>query len=406
MKTSLILSIDTRHARKNGTCPIIFRLSHNRQTTSIKTGYFVEPKFWSKEKSKIFNSYKGYRNIPEINSDLLTGLLEKREVLIKLHNSNELSSLSVKDLRQKLEKTKPEGVSLTSFTLDLIKDLKEMKRFGTARAYTYMLESVSKHIGSNNDIPFSRITSTFLKEFEVAYISRGNSYNALSAILRSLRAVINKSETLKGENYPFSKYKIKQKQTAKRAISIEALNKILNLQIDEKHVCFETRNIFIISFYLWGINYKDLAYLKVGNIVDGRIQYQRAKTGKQFSIKILPEIQGIIDYYSNGKERSEFLLPIIKRESGEDRFKDVMWYRKRYNANLRELAQICGIEEKLTSYVARHSFATHAESVDIPIRVISNMLGHSKLATTEIYLKSLSQSKLDDFQDQIFNSIK
>lgn len=401
MNTSVILTLDTRETLKDGTCPIVFRLSHFRKSTAFRTGFSVPAKFWNGAKSCIYPSYRGYPDVVAVNNDMMKRLHEKRELLKMLHDKGELEGLTLKEVRTNLLNKKV-STSFTAYTKGHIANLKKMKRFGTARAYTSMLQAVTKHFEGNENILFSRITPAFLKEFSTAYIARGNSYNGLSAILRSLRAIINMSGEVDKERSPFKHYKIINKPTAKRAISQEAIGSIIDLELEADHPCFQARTIFVLSYFCWGMNLADLCFLKVENIVDGRIQYQRKKTGKQFDIKLAPEILPIIAYYMQGKEKSAYLLPVIKRTTDEEQDKDVLWYRKTYNKRLREIATLCGIEGRITSYVSRHSFATHAEELDLPLRVISNMLGHTKLATTEIYLRGLPTSKMDEFQDKLF----
>jgi integrase/recombinase XerD len=403
MQTSITLSLDKRRPKKDGTCPIIFRISREERTTSIGSGYYVDPKFWDEDKKKIRNAYKGYPNIITVNNDLTRALQEKKDAIQKLDDQGELPGLSVLDLRAKLEKNRS-SVSLTDYTKDLVEQLEKKKRFGTGRAYKSMMQAVEKHLCSEN-VLFNRITLPFLREFETTYIARGNSYNGLSAILRSLRAVMNlaiEDGIIERESSPFSKYKIINMPTAKRAIDSEAIAKIINLELDESHPCFETRNVFLLSYYNWGMNLIDLCYLKVGNIVDGRIKYQRSKTHKQFDIKVLPVIEPILDHYAKGKSKDQYLLPVIKREADRDKDRDIQWYRKRYNKKLRMIANMCGIDAHLTSYVSRHSFASHAESIEIPLQVISRMLGHTKLSTTQIYLAGFGSDAIDAYHDRVF----
>ncbi|MEZ4848172.1 MAG: site-specific integrase [Bacteroidia bacterium] len=145
----------------------------------------------------------------------------------------------------------------------------------------------------------------------------------------------------------------------------------------------------------------DLAFLKLDNIKDGRIQYRRRKTAKLYDIRISEQLKNILSFYTKGKEDEDFIFPIIKRQELENQYKDAKWARKRYNLGLQELAEKVGITEKLTSYVARHSFATQALLNEIPIKAISEMLGHSSLSTTEVYLKSLPSNVLDEYSDRL-----
>jgi integrase/recombinase XerD len=164
---------------------------------------------------------------------------------------------------------------------------------------------------------------------------------------------------------------------------------------------FNARNYFVASYMLYGMNFTDMAHLKKENIVNGRIQYRRKKTSKLYDIKITEGLQKILSFYKEKSPDSEYIFPIIKRETAIDQFYDIRDIRKRYNKNLKALAELCGIEQNLTSYVSRHSFATHAMLEEVPINAISTMLGHSSLKTTETYLKSLPSNILDDYNARI-----
>ena len=105
--------------------------------------------------------------------------------------------------------------------------------------------------------------------------------------------------------------------------------------------------------------------------------------------------------YTQNKEKDTFIFPIVKRDILELQHKDIDWERHRYNKGLKKIATICNIEDNLTSYVSRHSFATQAMLQNVPLLAISAMLGHSKLNTTQIYLKSLPNNILDTYNEQI-----
>ena len=196
-------------------------------------------------------------------------------------------------------------------------------------------------------------------------------------------------------------YKIQSKPTQKRAITREELQLILSLDLEEDTDIFHYRNYFIASYLLWGISFMDLAFLKMDNITKDRIKYRRRKTEKIYDIRISDQLKEIIEYYAEGKEPLEFIFPIIKRQGLENQYRDIKWARKRYNTGLREIGALCGIEERLTSYVARHSFATQALLQEVPVKAISEMLGHSDLSTTQVYLKSLPTNVLDDYSDRL-----
>lgn len=144
-----------------------------------------------------------------------------------------------------------------------------------------------------------------------------------------------------------------------------------------------------------------MAFLKLENIINGRIQFQRSKTGKLYDIKITDHLQETISIYSENKEKNAFIFPIVKRDKLELQHKDIDRERHRYNKGLEKIATMCTIDDNLTSYVSRHSFATQAMLQNVPLLAISAMLGHSKLNTTQIYLKSLPNNVLDVYNEQI-----
>lgn len=116
--------------------------------------------------------------------------------------------------------------------------------------------------------------------------------------------------------------------------------------------------------------YADMARLKKSNIIDGRIKYQRQKTKVPFDVKIHDQLKPILDTFTKGKSKDDYLLPAIKRESPIGQYKDIKEARLRYNRNLKELAKLAGIEEQPSSYVSRHSFASSADDLGIPITAI------------------------------------
>lgn len=274
--------------------------------------------------------------------------------------------------------------------------MEEANRFGNARAYKSILGTL-KNFHWKKSLRFEEVNYTYLKRFETFHLKKGNSLNGLSTYMRTIRAIYNKAihqEIVSADNYPFRKYKIKSQPTAKRAISKDKMKRILDLELDSP--LFGTGNYFLCSYLMNGISFIDMAFLKVGNIIDGRIQYCRQKTARSYDIKITEQLSSILSYYLKGKKKSDFIFPIVRREDLHDQYYDVQGERKRYNKCLKDIAELCNIEEKLTNYDSRHSMATNQILNDVPINALSKMLGHSKLQTTEIYIKNLPTHIMDE----------
>ena len=226
----------------------------------------------------------------------------------------------------------------------------------------------------------------------------------MAVYMRTIRAIFNraiKERIVEKEAYPFEQYTIKTKPTRKRAISYDAIQKIVKLKLKKTDPLVDARNYFLISFYLMGAPFINLAFLKMENIVDGRIQYKRKKTGRFYDIKINPSLEKILSYYTKGKKDSDFILPIIKSEDLKEQYRDVQWAIGRYNKRLKEVAKLAKIKEVLTSYVSRHSFASIANNMEIPVTAISEMMGHERLSTTQVYLAGFKKEAIDQYAEKI-----
>ncbi|MDC7996921.1 site-specific integrase [Gilvibacter sediminis] len=402
MKTSIILSLDKRRKKKDGTFPIILRLSHQRKSTSISTGHSILPTYWDDKKREVKKTYPRTSSVSRLNNQLLKVRANAMDIINGLDEKGELQYLSVGQVKEKIV-NQNQFESFYQFGHSLVEEMRASQRFGNARSYEAVL-SVLKSFHPK-ELRFNELNYDFLKKFEQYHLSKsGNSLNGLASYMRTIRAIYNrgiKAGIIEQEAYPFNRYEIRQKPTEKRAINEEQLKKILSLEIGNEHSLFHARNYFLISYMLFGISFVDMAFLRVSNMIDGRIQYRRRKTGKLYDIKITPQLEELLTYYLEGKDKDDFILPIVKRDELENQLDDARWALRAYNRKLKELGELCEIDQKLTSYVSRHSFATQALLKEVPVMAISEMLGHSKLNTTQTYLKSLPNNVLDAYQDLI-----
>lgn len=403
MQTSITLTLDTRQLRKGDKYTIILRLGHFQRTTSISTGHSVSTEFWDENKRKVKNKYKGVSSVNILNQLLSEELAKARDIINKLHLNGQLNFLSITQLKNKIVK-KNKFDSFYEFGSKLEKDLRAANRIGTANSYKDLINRL-KTFTNKRDLKFNEVNYDFIKQFDHFHLShKGNSLNGLASYLRTLRAIYNKgilANLVDEEGYPFKNYKIRTSPTSKRAIESKHVKKILLLTLDEGSWPFHYRNYFLISYMLFGMSFIDMAFLKRKNIMDGRVKFQRKKTSKTYDIKITEQLKVLLEFYLKGKTKEEFIFPVINSDNLEMQYKQVRGARKRYNLGLRNIAELCDIEDHLTSYVSRHSFATHALLKNVPLPAISAMLGHNKLTTTQIYLKSLPTGVLDKYQEQL-----
>jgi site-specific recombinase XerD len=287
---------------------------------------------------------------------------------------------------------------LKDYTDQLIATMKQTGNNGNARAYQDALNAFIK-FNDEKDIDFKNVNSRLLQRFQESLIKKGVKINSISVYLRTLRAIFNKAiddKVVAKRLYPFTDFEIQQEKTIKRALSKEEITKIRNLDLSKRLDKEFARDIFMFSFYNRGMNFVDISYLQPENIVGDRIIYRRQKTGQTFTIKITEQAQVIIGKYS--KPDSKFVFPILKEG------KEYLTYRnagRLLNKKLKDIGKELELRIPLTSYVARHSWATIAKRSGVPTAVISEGLGHETEQMTQTYLDDFENKTLDDANDLI-----
>jgi integrase len=403
MKANVILTLDNRRAKKDGTFPLVFRIYRNDSFFPIQTGYSLLPKDWDDQRRTVKASYKGTNAPVWLNNYLQKQKSSYLDLIGKLAENKQLVGLSNAGLKERLV-GKTDEIDFFDYTQKLIDEMVSIKKIGNARIYKSVMKVLQTY-RNGKKLSFQELNYEFLKKFEYDFFTKdSNSINGLSTYMRTIRAIYNKAikdGISQEENYPFKLYKIKSEATQKRAISINHINSIEKLYFDEEHPLFHTRNYFLLSFYLMGIPFADLAHLKKANIIEGRIQFSRQKTNRKYDISLTEKSNTILNYYLKKYSGSEYIFPIINRSNPIEQYKDVEWARNRYNKKLQKIAGLCGIEKNLTSYVSRHSFATLAKNKGIPITAISEMLGHESVKTTQVYLDSLPSDMIDKYHRDI-----
>ena len=281
------------------------------------------------------------------------------------------------------------------FMKEQIEYLQRCNRIGTAKNYERAMQSFAHFIGA--DLPIVAITEQLIDNYNAYLLQRGVVRNSISFYMRILRAVYNKAvrRHLVEQTNPFQNVYTGIDKTRKRAVDEKLIAKLLKLELTEGSSSELARNIFIFSFCTRGMAFVDIAYLKKSNIQDGMILYARHKTGQLLSIRIEPNIADIINRYKLYTNDSPYVFPIIKSSDVIEAYNE---YRKGinlYNCQLKKLSKMLSIDIPLSSYTARHSWATAARRHNAPISVISAGLGHTSEKTTQIYLTSLDNNEID-----------
>ncbi|NGF75788.1 site-specific integrase [Fluviicola sp. SGL-29] len=386
----------------DGRHSMYLRLIKDRKRKNIAIGIRCKSEHFQNEQlSKKHSEHK-------LDNAMLLTLKSKALKIIRdfqLENHN----FTLEEFEQKFRgKEKSQKVSVILFFDEIIEELEISGRIGNAKAYRETREALRKFSGDN--LLFQDITPAFLEKFEAHMRSIGNENGGIAFKMRELRAILNKAISRKIINrdlYPFGEYKIARLKTNpnKRALSIEDFKKIREVDLSERPDLLEAYNYFMFSFYARGINFVDILKLKWSNIQDGRIYYTRSKTKGQFSIEITEKVQEILDYYKAQNRLTEYVFPILLRndltpKQIENRRHKVL---SRFNRKLQEIAKIAGVEKRITSYVARHSFATILKQMGTSTDVISELMGHSDVQVTISYLKEFDNEVLDNENRKLLN---
>lgn len=403
MSTNVRIILDKRRQKSDKTYPLILRIVHYRKSTSIPLDYSILEKDWNETDCAVKKSSQVVSNVTRLNNYLLKQKTNAIDIINQLEDSGEIHNLSVGEIKDRIL-NKATKISFFTYTKKVITELKAIEKFGNAKVYQGTFTAL-KTYRNKVDFSFYELNYNFLKRFEAYCIKRKNSTNSISVHMRTIRALYNraiKEGYAKQEFYPFRKYKIPSAKTKKRAVRKEVIERIEELNLKKDTRIWHAKNYFLFSFYNMGLNFTDLAQLKKKNIVDGRIEYARSKTGREYSIKITPKSQSILKLYLRGKKADDYIFPIIQRKGNPElEYRDMVDRRRVYNKQLKEIATLAKIETNLTSYVSRHSWATEAKRKGVPTAVISEGLGHESETTTQIYLDSFDKEVLDDYNEII-----
>jgi len=253
----------------------------------------------------------------------------------------------------------------------------------------------NKHL----NIYFSEIDTQWLKRYEIYLRQKNLGENTIGIRFRTFRVLYNiaiERKIVKSEYYPFKSYKVSKlhKDTIKRAIPKNDIIRILNYKTTNENIQFAI-DIFSFSYFCGGINFKDIAHLTNKNLIDNTLVYYRKKTKKLIKIPIKEPVIKIINKYQNSS--SIYLFPIFSEYHTTELKKENRLHKviEIVNRKLKEVGIILNLPIPLTTYVARHSYATVLKRSGVDIAIISETLGHSDLKTTQIYLDSFENEQID-----------
>lgn len=302
--------------------------------------------------------------------------------------------------------------NLISFFKKVADGLRAEGNFGTAHVYRSTLNIVTTFHGSKY-LDFNQVNPEWLKDFEVYLRSRGSSWNTVSTYLRVLRAVYNRAVDLrKAEYIPhlFRSVYTGTRADRKRALEDEDMRKVFSRLSKSSTIPSDlrrTKELFILMFLLRGLPFVDLAYLRKSDLRGNVITYRRRKTGRSLSVTLTPEAMLLLEKHISRDLSSPYLFPILHSiEGSQEAYREYQLALRSFNQHLELLGQWLGLESKLSSYTARHTWATTAYYCEIHPGIISEAMGHSSITVTETYLKPFRNRKIDEANNRIVDFVK
>lgn len=387
-------------AGREGT--IYYQVIHERKVRQLLTAYHVFPTEWDGKRSMVSTSRESERK-PLILS-VREYIRRDMERLAKINRKLDADGLpySADDVIDEFRIYAREN-SLFRFMEDIIAKLDCNGKARTAETYRSALASFRK-FRHDEDIMLDCITPEVMESYEAWHRRRGIVPNTISFYTRILRAVYNRAveDNIIEDRNPFRHVYTGVDKTVKRALPLTVIRKIKMLDLSLSPILDFARDMFMMSFYLRGMSFIDMAFLKKSDLRNGYVTYRRHKTGQQLTIAWVNDMQLVLDKYPENE--SDYLLPIIKTTGANER----CIYRNAghaINRNLKQVSRLLNLNFRLTMYVARHSWASAAKAKGIPLSVISEGMGHDSETTTRIYLASLDTSAVDKANGIILKSL-
>jgi integrase len=385
--------------KESGKSTIFIRISHEGKTRYIKTTYEIEPKFMNLD-GTISGKYPGQAKL-NLNINIL--LSEYNSILADI--GNDIAYMDINSIVKRLHNNQGGSVDIIKYFAERIRVLQSEGRTSYADTYLATVKWM-KEFAHKSNILFTEVNLDFLNRFERWLLIEGKKVNTVRIYLNAIKAVLNHArdnDIIKIDLAFLRKFRVKKEKRDHRNLVAADIKKLRALSLSPARE--RALDLWLLSYYMLGMNFKDLLYLTPGNIKKGRIEFLRFKTKhkkpiKQ-SVKFVPEAQEIINKYKGDKYLMRFM-----EEKTQNRktpaYKDIV---RDTNVLLRKICKSAELDVKLSTYYARGSVATIANNLGIPKDVISEILGHSfGNPETEGYIQR-DYTRIDEAQIKIIQAI-
>ena len=385
---------------KNGKSPLAIRFTHQRAHKLVSLGISVEPHYWDKEAEMLTADCPDRAALQSKIDGTLTGFQKKIKRLEALDIPVNFDTLF------EVKTAHIAGITIKQGFNEEIERLESLGKIHSATKHRYALQVLEGY--KPTSMAMKAIDLDYLKGLELYLRKRGNKDNSIATRFAIFKAIYNKAVKegrIETKQNPFSLYQVGSlwAKTRKRAIDKEDIQRLINLEITEGHTTEYrqlARDLFLFSYFTAGMNFGDMARLRYKDLIKGRIYYSRHKTQKLLSFQLVPNALQIIGKYSRDNHaQDDYIFPILNRNihtTPQQIFNRIHKVLAKINRELKVLGEQIGLEVPLTTYVARHTYATVLKRSGVSVELISESLGHSDLSTTQIYLDSFENSQIDE----------
>ena len=378
---------------KNNESPLMIRVCKDRKMKYQSLGISILPKYWDFKANKPTSKCPNKEYIERLIAEKVKVYTDK--VIEFKSQEKEFTATSLMEKVNKPVKRKTVQEVFNQY----IQELESANRLRYADMYKCTMHSLIK-FNKHLDIPFSDMDTIWLKRYEVWLQSQGLAINTLGTRFRHLRVIYNfaiEEKIVKSEYYPFNSFKVSKlsQTTAKRSIQKDEILSVLNYQGQTPLECLAI-DLFTFSYLAAGINFGDIARLTKDNILENRLIYIRKKTQKQIKVSLQEQAIKLIQKYS--MPDNPYLFPILSsfHKTEQQKVNRIHKIIAKVNKSLKEIGERLNIPIDLTTYVARHSFATVLKRSGVNTSLICEALGHSSERVTQIYLDSFGNDQMED----------
>lgn len=373
---------------------LFLQVIHRRTVRQVCTSYKLYPHEWDAASQSVAVSEGDggarSRYLQAVRETLCEDRMRLQLIILRLdHARREYRAEDVVRLFLRREQVR----DFLEFAGMLVREKRAEGREALAEKYTLSINSFRRFVG--RDAPqLVDMSAALMQRYEAFLRQRGLCANTISFYMRTLRAIYNQAveRGLTRQAMPFARVYTGVGRTAKRAVGAADVRKIREAKLPCGSAAALSRDLFLFSIYTCGMSMVDMAHLRRSDLSGGYIAYRRRKTGQQILVRWEPCMQEIVARYDTGS--SPYLLPIITRP-GADELRQYRSKMHLVNKHLGQLGRRLGLSQRLTTYVARHSWASIAKGLQVPVAAISEAMGHTSESTTRIYLKSFENAAAD-----------